>query len=176
MIFQRITLLLVKRSSQLPVDCCAFVDQCSLVKNLVFNAQMPFYSTLIHDAGTDSHALFKTIDRLLQRKPDKRLPYCSLSVELANRFATFFKVKIDNLRSELPDVDVPDYFAALHTPTLSCRLEYYSPTSIHELSQIDRFSGSWRSSWTNVLGTVYAVFTIFFNLWMPSTTMKLGKN
>ena len=59
--------------SQLPVDRCAFVDQCTLVKNLVFNAKMPFYSNLIHDADTDSHALFKTIDRLLQRKPDKRL-------------------------------------------------------------------------------------------------------
>lgn len=95
--------------SQPPVDCCAFVDQCSLVKNLVFNAKMPFYSTLIRDAGTDSHALFKTID--------KRLPYCSSSVWFANNFAAFFKLKMDNLRSELPDDDHPDYFAALDTPT-----------------------------------------------------------
>ena len=101
--------------SQLPVDRCTFVDQCCLVKNLVFNAKMS--SSLIHDAGTDSHALVKTIDRLLQRKPDKRPPYCSWSVKLANRFAAFFKVKIDNRRSELPDDDLPDYFAALDTPT-----------------------------------------------------------
>ena len=61
------------RHSQLPADRCAF------------NAKMSFYSTLIHDAGTDSHALFKTIDRLLHRKSDKRLPYYSSSVELANK-------------------------------------------------------------------------------------------
>ncbi|CAH3159000.1 unnamed protein product, partial [Porites evermanni] len=54
---------------------------------------MSFYSTLIHDAGTDSHALFKTIDRPFQRKPDKRLPYCSSSI------SAFFKVKMDNLRT-----------------------------------------------------------------------------
>ena len=78
---------------------------------------MSFYSTLIHDAGTDSHALFKTIDRPFQRKPDKRLPYCSSSVWFANNFAAFFKLKMDNLRSELPDDDHPDYFAALDTPT-----------------------------------------------------------
>ena len=130
------------RRSQLPADRCAFVNQSSLVKNLVFNAKISFYSTLIHDAGTDSHALFKTIDRLLHRKPDKRLPYYSSSFELANRFAAFFKEKIDNLRSELPDVAVPDYFAALDTPTLSCSLEYFSPTTIHELSQIARRVGS----------------------------------
>ena len=91
---------------------------------------------MIHDAGTDSHALFKSIDRLLNRKPDKRLQFCSSSVDLANRFAAFFKEKIDKPCSELTDFDVPDYFAAVVTPTLSCNLEYFSPTTIHELSQI----------------------------------------
>ena len=97
---------------------------------------------MIHDAGTDSHALFKSIDRLLKRKPDKRLPFCSSSVDLANRCAAFFKEKIDKPYSELTDVNVPDYFAALDTPTLSCNLEYFSPTTIHELSQIACHVGS----------------------------------
>ena len=76
---------------------------------------------------------FESIDHLLHRKPDKRLPFCYSSVELANRFAAFFKEKIDSPYSELPD-----YFAALDTPTLSCSLEYFSPTTIHELFQIAR--------------------------------------
>ena len=97
---------------------------------------MPFYSTLINDAGTDSRALFKSIDRLLHGKPDKRLPFYSSLGEVANRFAAFSKGKIDKLRSELPEVDVPHFFTALDTPTLGCSLKYFSATSIHELSPI----------------------------------------
>ena len=54
-------------------------------------------------------------------------------VNLLIDFAAFFKDKIGKLRSELPEVDVPHFFAALNTPTLHCSLEYFSPTTVHEL-------------------------------------------
>ena len=74
---------------------------------------MSFHSSLIPDIGTDSHAFLKSIDRLLHRKPDKRLPFCSSSGELANRSAAFFKGKIDALHSEHPEVDVPHFLLRL---------------------------------------------------------------
>ena len=40
------------------------------------------------------------------------------------------------LRSELPEVNVPNFFAALDTPTFRCSLGYFPPTTIHKFSQI----------------------------------------
>lgn len=110
------------RLSKLSVDRKAFVDQCKLVKNLVFNAEMNFYSTLISYAGSNSKVLFETIDRFLHRKPEKRLPYCVSPAELANRFAIFFMEKINSLRNDLPVVDFPNYFHEIDNLILSCRL------------------------------------------------------
>ena len=124
------------RRSQLLVDRSAFVDQCFLVKDLVFNAKMFFYSTLIHNAGTDSQALSKSIDRLLHRKPEKCVPFCSSSNEIADSFADFFKEKLTNFEVSFLKSTSPIFFAALDTPTLGCSLEYFSPNNIHELSQI----------------------------------------
>lgn len=110
------------RLSKLSVDHKVFVDQCKLVKNLVFNAKMNVYSTLISYAGSNSKVLFETIDRFLHRKPEKRLPYCVSPAELADRFAIFFMEKINSLRNDLPVVDFPNYFHEIDNPILSCRL------------------------------------------------------
>lgn len=118
--------------SKLSVDRQAFVDQCKLVKNLVFNAKMNFYSTLISNASSNSRVLFKTIDRFLHRKPVKRLPYCVSPAELADRFAIFFMEKIDSLRNEFPVVDFPNYFHEIDNPILSCRLVNFSLATFHE--------------------------------------------
>ena len=110
------------RLSKLSVDRKVFVDQCKLVKNLVFNAKMNVYSTLISYAGSNSKVLFETIDRFLHRKPEKRLPYCVSPAELADRFAIFFMEKINSLRNDLLVVDFPNYFHEIDNPILSCRL------------------------------------------------------
>ena len=89
------------------------------MKNLVFNAKMNFYSTLISNAGSKVKVLFKTIDRFLHTKPEKRFPYCVSLAELADRFAIFFTEKIHSLRNDLPVVDFPNYFHEIDNPILS---------------------------------------------------------
>ena len=129
------------RLSELSVDRQAFVDQCELVKNLVFNAKMNFYSTLISIVGSNSRVLFKTIDRFLHRKHEKRLPYCVSPAELADRFAIFFMEKIDSLRNDLPVVDFLNYFHEIDNPILSCRLVNFLPAKLDEFSHIARHIG-----------------------------------
>lgn len=72
---------------------------------------MNFYSTFVSNAGSNSEVLFKTIDRFLHRKREKRLLYCVWPAQSANRFASFFQEKMENVRNDLPAVDsVPELF------------------------------------------------------------------
>ena len=86
------------RHSGLLTDRQTYVTQCLLLKNLIFTTKMDYYSSLIDDAGSDSKALFRNINRLLHRKPDKLYPSCTSASDLANNFANFFteKIKVKN--------------------------------------------------------------------------------
>ena len=99
---------------------------------------MDYYSNLIDEAGSDNKSLFRTIDRLLHRKPEKCLPSCSSATELANNFITFFENKIINIRCKLEAAEMPDLFCTLDKLTLDCQLNAFSPTSIVELSEVAR--------------------------------------
>ena len=118
--------------SGLATDRQSYADQCLLVENLIFKAKMNYYSDLINDAGADNNALFRSIDRLLRRKPEKRFPSCSSSKELSNKN----KDKIINIRSQLGTPELPDHFRLLDIPTLNCQLDIFSITSTQELSKI----------------------------------------
>ena len=116
--------------SGLATDRQSYADQCLLVENLIFKAKINYYSDLINDAGADNNALFRSIDRLLRRKPEKRFPSCSSSKELSNKN----KDKIINIRSQLGTPELPDHFRLLDIPTLNCQLDIFSPTSLnHEV-------------------------------------------
>ena len=62
---------------------------------------MNYYSSLLDDAGSDSKALFRNINRLLHRKPDKLYPSCTSASGLANNFANFFTEKIATIKEQL---------------------------------------------------------------------------
>jgi len=46
------------RKSKLEVDRQRYINQCNLVKNLIFTTKMKYYSTLIEESGSDQRALF----------------------------------------------------------------------------------------------------------------------
>ena len=95
------------RRTLLPEHRLAYIAQCKLVKSFVLNAKTKYYSNLI--------SLFQTIDQLLHRKPETRLPYAPSPLHLANQFGDFFHLKISNIRDELLPVEVPAYFSSLDT-------------------------------------------------------------
>ena len=122
----------------LAFDYQSYVDQCLVVKNTIFKSKRDYYSNLIDEAGSDNKSLFRTIDRLLHRKPEKCLPSCSSATELSNNFITFFESKIINIRCKLEAAEMPDLFCTLDKLTLDCQLNAFSPTSIVELSEVAR--------------------------------------
>ena len=100
---------------------------------------MNYYSNLITDAGPNNNALFRSIDRLLHRKPEKRLPSCFSAIGLANNFINFFQDKITTIRSQIPDcLSTPNYFKLLDAPSLNSQLDTLTDTTIEELSDITR--------------------------------------
>ena len=108
-----------------------YVNQGSRVRELKKeSAKMSYYASLINDNKFDFRVLFKSIDRLLHRKPEKHYPTCGSTKELCNKFADFFSDKIVTIRHQLdalPRTDVPDF---------TCELNEFSSTSEEELSGI----------------------------------------
>jgi len=87
------------RSSQLESDKAIYLRKCSFVNNMLYKAKENYYSTIIKDNAKDSKQLFRTVDKLLQKKNDKFYPPAKNDKELANSFADFFSKKIDNIRN-----------------------------------------------------------------------------
>ena len=78
------------------------VNQYEPCNTLLLDSKATYFSERITECGNDSKAISKIIDDLFRHKTTK-LPQYSSAQDLANRFATFFKEKIDKIRDELPD-------------------------------------------------------------------------
>ena len=70
---------------------------------MLLDSKATYFNERITECGNDSKAISKIIDDLLFRHKTTKLPAYSSAQDLANRFATFFKEKIDKIRDELPD-------------------------------------------------------------------------
>ena len=64
------------------------------------------YNNKITESKGDSGALFKVANQLLHRRTQNPLPDHSDTTELCNDFASFFKSKIDKIRSNFDDLNV----------------------------------------------------------------------
>ena len=76
--------------------------------------------------------MFRVIKSLLNEDKPSPLPYHEVQQDLADKFASFFKDKIDKIRRELPAVD-PIY---VPLPVPSQRLELFAPTTEDEVRKI----------------------------------------
>ena len=101
------------RKSGLTVHKDMFAEQCRVVNMCVHDSKMTYYSTLINNNQSNPKALFSTVDKLLHRKPEKKLPSSDCSTSLANKFAEFFHDKIVNISSNLQArrADTADLFS-----------------------------------------------------------------
>ena len=121
------------RRSKLMIHRELYVNQCNVVKKLIFDAKMNYYSKLITDAGSNGKDLFRSIDRLLHRTPEKKLPTSTSPTDLANNFVHFFKNKIVNIRNGfVPTTHLSNEFSHLDSPKLDCQLDSFaqSPSMI----------------------------------------------
>ena len=71
-----------------------YIDQCYTVNKLVYQTKMTFYSTLIQENTSNQAVLFNTVDKMLNREAQNKLPSYDNASCLANKFADFFAEKI----------------------------------------------------------------------------------
>ena len=75
---------------------------------MIKKAKTTYYTSIISNNAHNQKVLFKTVDKLLHRKPEKQYPAASSTIELANKFADFFSNKITTIRNEL--LTHPSYY------------------------------------------------------------------
>ena len=78
------------RTTRLTIDRQIYAEQCNTVNSLISSSKKKYYSSIIADHKSDQKVLFSSIDKMLNRKPEKLLPHSETSNELANKFADFF--------------------------------------------------------------------------------------
>ena len=89
------------RRSGLCIDRQLYVKHCETVNAMIKNAKTTYYTSVISNNAHNQNVLFKTVDKLLRRKPEKQYPTTTSKFELVNRFADFFSNKIITIRNEL---------------------------------------------------------------------------
>ena len=59
---------------------------------------MKFYSNLIKTNNKNNVVLFSALEKMLNKKASKKLPSHDCPVDLANKFADFFTMKIATIK------------------------------------------------------------------------------
>ena len=96
------------RASRLCIDKEIYVKQCQIVNDMIKEAKTTYYSSAISNNKYNQKVLCDTVDKLLDRKPEKYYPTTSSKTELVNNFEDFFSNKIAVLRSELANISTYD--------------------------------------------------------------------
>ena len=91
------------RASRLCINRQMYVEQCQAVNKMLQEAKVSYYSSVISDNVSNQKTLFRTIDKLLHRKPERRYPEASSTLDLVNGFAQFFHNKIVMIRNGLTE-------------------------------------------------------------------------
>ena len=91
-----------------------------------------YFNKRISDAGNDSKQVYKIMNSLHHENKAYPLPSHDSAQQLADRFALFFKEKIDKIRRELPIVDpLPVYL-----PPAPAVLDCFAPTTVEASTSI----------------------------------------
>jgi len=126
------------RSTRLTIDRELFVKQSNVVNKLIATTKHEFYSSFITDNKSDQQVLFNAFDKMVNRKPERKLPSHTDTLELANQFAQFFTDKITVIRSSLASITVSTGNIATFSDARDCssQLSVFSPTNDEELSKL----------------------------------------
>ena len=75
--------------------------QCSVVNNLIASLKSSYFTSIIEAHSNDQKVLFKTVNKLLQKKTFRCYASARSNDVLANRFVDFFHEKISTIRRDL---------------------------------------------------------------------------
>ena len=96
------------RTTKLQTHLLQFKRKRAFCTYLMKKVRSEYYSTFINDSSSDQRKLFKASKCLLNLKDDIQFPPHSDAFELANDFGNFFRQRIVDIRSKLPDLNSPE--------------------------------------------------------------------
>ena len=114
-------------------------NQRFLVKSLIKNAKIDYYSSQINESAGDQKKLFKVIDNLLHKSEIPVLPSSDSDESLATEFADFFHQKIETIRKTF---NVTSSYDSSHCISSSSslpqthKLTSFAPTDKEEIRKI----------------------------------------
>lgn len=82
------------RTSKSDLNHQQYTEQCRIVNELVRDAKENYFSSFIENSDGDQRTLFRSIDLLLNRKPESRFPTCSSDHQLVENFNNFLLIKL----------------------------------------------------------------------------------
>ena len=79
-----------------------YIEQRSLCAELSLSKQQTYYSNVVEKASNKQKSLFKVVNEVLDKKPERILPTHTDPTTLANEFNQYYIDKIDKLRETIP--------------------------------------------------------------------------
>ena len=128
------------KKNPLTVHRLEYKRQCRNVQSLIKISKSSYYSEKINQCEGDQKKLFKIVDSLLGRGKSTKLPTSSSSFELAEKFNSFFSVKIYKIRENLDDMKDSvdnlsfDISSSLHSSHE--KVSEFAPASEEEIQKI----------------------------------------
>ena len=123
------------KKSRLAEHKVEFVNLRKQTTALAFNKKRSYFAKKIEDCNGNSKALFNSLDKLLDERQETVLPSHESSSELAERFQSYFRDKISNIRKSFVKPDEKVYNAALFPPG-NPPLVTFEPSTEDELRSI----------------------------------------
>ena len=116
----------------------SYTEQRSKCAHLATLKRSQYYRNLIQKNDGDQSALFKVVSQVLDKtKSNVTLPQFDNHPEnLANRFNTFYKDKVANIREKIPTIDSSDVLDSNQSTFNGTPLETFNPVSVEELRSL----------------------------------------
>lgn len=95
------------KKSKLVVDYQIIKEKHCIVQEMCATAKQRYYSEKINNNNGDSKTLFQIANTLLHKQKNTSLPSHTSPAKLADRFASYFTEKIDNIRKDLSNINDP---------------------------------------------------------------------
>lgn len=121
------------RKTGLEVHKNDFVNLRKQTTTLAFEKKKTYYAKKIDQCNGNSKSLFACVNRLLDIKQNAVLPSHNSTEELANRFQTYFREKILNIRKIFPTIVNPE---TVVFPDSNLVLDAFEPATEDEIISI----------------------------------------
>ena len=116
----------------------AYIEQRKKCAHLATLKRSQYYRNLIQKNDGDQSALFKIVSKVLDKtKSNVTLPQFDNKPDvLANRFNTFYKNKVDEIRQKIPSIDSSNLFNVNEYTFNGTPLSTLDPVTVEELRSL----------------------------------------